>query len=176
MNNMIQLSRVYQLALECGVLRKKDIINWCDRVIESRDTFPYEIIEVSLMASSETDSIIDKLTQIGYGINYDDRYLVKLVLSIIQYKNQCCNLTLEEGIRCTEKLIVQTKLWDEYDFRSLYLLGDDYDLAKDCVMYSMQEITEKFSEEMAAFRQFSSDLMMIHQEVLGVEWTMKTLI
>ncbi|KQL49779.1 hypothetical protein AN963_08720 [Brevibacillus choshinensis] len=73
-------------------------------------------------------------------------------------------------------MIVQTKLWDYYNFRSLYLLGDDYDLAKDCVMYSMQEITEKFSEEMAAFRQFSSDLIMIHQEVLGVEWTMKTLI
>lgn len=138
------LTSIYGLGLGCRLWSIKEVIQWCDKMIEASDNPPYEIIEVSLMSKAKINDIEGKLFELSR--NADEEYAVKLILSVINEKLKRNQLTTEETIKCATRLLIQTELYWENEYFDLYSSDDSYDLAKDGVL-DLSDIVDTYYEE-----------------------------
>jgi hypothetical protein len=161
------LTGLYRLGISCGLWNKKEVIKWCDRVIEAYDKVPYEIIEVSLMSKSNINDIERKLFDVSKEI--DESYAVKLLFSVINEKLQRNLFTFEEAIKCTTRLLIQTGLYLEDEYYDFYHLDDSYDLAKDGI-FNLTDVCESYNEKLSSYSKYINEYKKLYYIVIKKQW------
>lgn len=66
MKSIRALSAYYYVGLIIGYFSKEDVIIWADRMIEGNESFPYELIDVSLSNNKSLEDVASKLKK-AYG-------------------------------------------------------------------------------------------------------------
>ncbi|MEI5909660.1 protein kinase [Bacillus spongiae] len=169
MTYLKSLTGIYYLGIGCGIWSKDEVIEWCDRVIEAIDHPPIELIETSIMSKSKIDDIQGKLFELSK--IEDEEHFVKMVLSIIFYKIQKEQLSIERAIRITSRLLVQTGLSWENKYRILYSIDDEYDLALGgIIQYQINEVEQEYIKELGVFKEYITEFTETYHKVLKQTW------
>ncbi|WP_242215414.1 protein kinase [Bacillus cereus group sp. BfR-BA-01383] len=163
-----KLTRIYGLGICCGLWSKTEVIQWCDKLIEASDSPPYEIIEISLMSKAKIDDIEGKLFE--FSSTVDEEYTVKLTLSVIHKKLKKQELTIEESIKCTTRLLVNRGLYWEAKYFDLYSLDDGYDLAKEGVHFDLSEVINTYLETLGIYSKYFREFEKLYFKVMKNEW------
>ncbi|PIE92049.1 protein kinase [Bacillus fungorum] len=163
-----KLTRIYGLGLCCGLWSKDEVIQWCDKLIEASDSPPYEIIEISLMTKAKIDDIEGKLFE--FSSTVDEERIVKLTLSVIYKKLKEQELTIEESIKCTTRLLVNRGVFWEAGYFELYSLDDSYNLAKDGVHFDVSEVINTYIETLGVYSKYFSEFENLYFKVMKNEW------
>ncbi|MGE6599962.1 protein kinase [Bacillus proteolyticus] len=143
-------------------------MQWCNKLIEASDSPPYEIIEISLMSKAKIDDIEGKLFE--FSSTVDEEYTVKLTLSVIHKKLKKQELTIEESIKCTTRLLVNRGLYWEAKYFDLYSLDDSYDLAKDGVHFDLSEVINTYVETLGVYSKYFRGFEKLYFKVMKNEW------
>jgi len=163
-----KLTRIYGLGLCCGLWRKTEVIQWCDKLIEASDSPPYELIEISLMSKAKIDDMEGKLFE--FSSTVDEEYAIKLTLSVIHEKLKEYELTIEESIKCTARLLVNRGVYRKAEYFELYSLDDSYDLAKDGVHFDLSEVIHTYIEMLSMYSKYFRGFEKLYFKVMGNEW------
>ncbi|QIW21091.1 protein kinase [Bacillus thuringiensis] len=150
---------VYGLGLCCGLWSKEEVIQWCDKVIEMSDSPPYEIIEISFMSKAKIDDIEGKLFKFSRTVNKE--YTAKLALSVIHEKLVRNELTIEESIKCTTRLLINI---------GLYWEDDSYELAKNGVHFDLVDVVNVYIEILEVYSKYFCEFENLYFKVMGNEW------
>lgn len=124
------LLSIYNIGLGCGVFTIDKIISFCDKVIEKLDNPPYEIIEVALMSKAKIDDIENKLYKFNGYSEINKSEIVKIILSVIHKKYMNNEFDIVKAIKCTDALLIHTRLSYDNEYCDLYGIDDCYYLAK----------------------------------------------
>ncbi|PFK43288.1 protein kinase [Bacillus cereus] len=168
MDGVRKLTHIYGLVLCCGVWSKAEVIQWCDKLIEASDSPPYEIIEISLMSKAKIDDMERELFEFSSTI--DEEWAVKVTLSIINEKLKENELTIEESMKCTTRLLVNKGLHWEDGYFDLYSLDDSYDLAKDGEHFDLNEVIHVYIEILDIYSERFTEFEMLYLKVMKKEW------
>ncbi|PEW64538.1 protein kinase [Bacillus cereus] len=143
-------------------------MQWCDKLIEASENPPYELIEISLMSKAKIDDMEGKLFE--FSSTVDEEYTVKLILSVIHEKLKEHELTIEESIKCTTRLLVNRGVHWEAEYFELYSLDDSYDLAKDGVHFDLIQVIHTYIEMLSIYSKYFSGFEKLYFKVMGNEW------
>ncbi|MFF2153804.1 protein kinase [Paenibacillus chitinolyticus] len=168
MNSLASLAYVYMLGLGCGIWSKKEVIDWCDKVIEVKENPPYEIIEVSLMSNEKMDAIEGKLFE--FSKNAEDNHFVKILFGALYEKIKHNQLDVEQAVKCSTRLLVQTGLSYEEGYYNLYSMDDSLELAKDGVYGDLSEVADDYLNEISIFRTFFDEFQRMYLAEMNCEW------
>lgn len=163
-----KLTHIYGLGLCCGLWSKAEVIQWCDKLIEVSENPPYELIEISLMSKAKIDDMEGKLFEFSSMV--DEEYDIKLTLSVIHEKLKEHELTIEESIKCTTRLLVNRGVYWEAEYFELYGLDDSYDLAKDGAHFDLSEVIHTYIEMLSMYSKYFSGFEKLYFKVMGNEW------
>lgn len=168
MEPLKSLTCVYYLGMACGLWKKDEIIEWCDKAIETLDNPPIVLLDVSMMSKSKIDDIKRKLFE--FCKIEDEEHFSKIVLSIIFEKLKNEQLSIERAIRVTTRLLVETGLSCDNEYYYLYSLDDSYDLAMNGVHYQLTEVERDFIIELGAYKEYIFEFKEMYYRVLKQEW------
>lgn len=162
MVNFLQIkfqATIYRFGLDCGLFTKNEVIGWCDRLIESLDNPPYEIIELSLMGKKSISDLTQKLIEIGD--LSDLKKVVKILLAILNHKFNLNEISLKEAIKSSYHLLMITNLWDEAEFYSLYWMDDEYELAANGIYSNIDNVEEAFKTIISSYEFYYDEAQKI---------------
>lgn len=166
--DLTSLAYVYMLGAGCGIWSKQEVIAWCDKVIEEKENPPYEIIEVSLMSNAKVDDIEGKLYE--FCKRKEDNHSVMILLGVLYEKIKRGQIGIEQAIRCSTRLLVQTGLYIEEEYYSLYGIDDSLDLAKDGVYGDLSDVEEAYFEELSVYSMYFVEFNQMYVTEIHEDW------
>ena len=113
---------VYYQCLVCGIITKKEFLDYIDKQIEILDNPPLIYIDIAFLSSKRIDDIIRVLKSFLLEENIDINSFNLGVLSVLKNKYTQKEITLKEGVRYLYELSREFDLPD--DPEELYLMGD----------------------------------------------------
>lgn len=155
MNNLRLLTAVYGLGLGCGIFSIRETIEFCDMAIEKLDKPPIQVIEASMMSGAKIDDIEGKLAEFHQTGNTED--VVKVVLSIINFKYKSKDIDIKQAVRCSSRLLMHTGLSYEREYYELYNIEDAYDLAENHVHYDLSDVVDAFNDSISQYDMYFND-------------------
>lgn len=168
MDFFASLTYIYMLGLGCGIWSKKEIIDWCDKVIEVKEDPPYEIIELSLMSNAKIDDIEGKLLDLSKVT--EDNYSVKILLGVLYKKINRKQMQMEQAIKCSTRLLVRTGLYNEKEYYNLYGIDDSFDLAKAGVYGDLTDAEDSYLDEIRVFSKYFDEFHQKYHTEMNNEW------
>lgn len=162
-----KLARIYAL----GLWSKAEIIQWCDKLIEVSDNPPYEVMEIFLFSKAKVNDIEGAL--FAFSSKIDEEGTVNVILAVIYEKLKENELTIEESITCTTRLLVNRGLYWEDGYFDLYTMDDSYDLAKNGVHFDVRDVSTTYIETLSVYRTYFKGFEKLYAKVMKQEWDRK---
>ncbi|WFD08775.1 hypothetical protein [Tepidibacter hydrothermalis] len=149
-------AELYRLALSCGFITKKDVINWADNEIMISENPDISIIELSLSGSKKAEDIISKLKEVSVGV--DQEISLKILLGLF-YK---------EIIKDPNKIqVISTELYHLYlslqidNKEECYLwmmyLDDEFHLANNGIYGDVEEVKSRYIDFLKQYEKYAID-------------------
>ncbi|WFD08717.1 hypothetical protein [Tepidibacter hydrothermalis] len=149
-------AELYRLALSCGFLTKKDVIDWADNEIMISENPDISIIELSLLGSKNVEEVISKLKEVTG--NIDEEVTLKILLGLF-YK---------EIIKNPNKIqVISTELYHLYlsveidNKEECYLwmmyLDDEFHLANNGTYGDVEEVKSRYIDFLKQYEGYAID-------------------
>ncbi len=139
MRSIRDLAGYYYLCLAIGLCNKEAIIEWADSII-ANDTYPYELIEVSLSRERTLNEVLSILKEI-YG-KYDIDAPLSKLLGLLVIKLETGKITEDKFFGYISSLLLQGSAFtiSEEVLHMLDRLDDSYYLAFQGIYGSVEQI------------------------------------
>ncbi|MBE7121704.1 protein kinase [Bacillus cereus] len=168
MESYQKLAHLYALGLGCGLWNREEVISWCDRLIESNDHPPYEIIEISLMSTAKMVFIESAL--LSFSRTVDEKTSVNILLSVMNEKLIEKKWNFKRAITCSTRLLMNRSVHWEEEYFDLYSLDDSYGLAKDGIHFDEEDVITAYIDTLRAFRVHFKEFEELYLKVMKQEW------
>ncbi|MES5929868.1 protein kinase [Bacillus cereus group sp. MG9] len=168
MESYQKLAHLYALGLGCGLWNREEVISWCDRLIETNDHPPYEIMEISLMSTAKMVCIESAL--LSYSRTVNEKTSVNILLSVINEKLNKKKWNVKRAITCSTRLLVNRGVYWEEEYFDLYSLDDSYELAKEGIHFDKEDVISAYIDTLGAFRVHFKEFEELYLKVMKQEW------
>lgn len=146
-DNMLykRLCVFYELGLKSGIINYRELVKFCDSLIEVLDEPPLIFIDLSLNSFKKNESINQEISDF-HQLNTADIEFIKIVLGYISYLITSKLISVEDGIRKTYNLLVNTDIYHNDEFLRLYSLDDSLYLAQEGIYGQIEKVKSEFLE------------------------------
>ncbi|CAH2466017.1 hypothetical protein IIQ_05212 [Bacillus cereus VD118] len=79
-------------------------------------------------------------------------------------------LTIEESIKCTTRLLINIGLYWEDEYYDLYNVDDSYELAKNGVHFDLVDVVNVYIEMSEVYSKYFCEFENLYFKVMGNEW------
>lgn len=151
-------AEIFRIGLIIGYFTKNDVINWADRLIETREKVEYEIIEVSLLSNSSKADIASKLHEIKG--TFDENLIINVLLGLLSYSYNSNNFLADEICTFLYHLIsnkIDVSISRDIEQKINYL-SDGYYLATEGIYGDMTEICKELKEFLDRYTDYAEEL------------------
>lgn len=104
------------------------------------------------MSNARIDDIEGKLFYFCKIAN--DNHSAKILLGVLFEKIKQEQIEIEQAIRCSTRLLVQTGLYFEKEYYNLYGIDDSFDLAKDRILGDLTGVADSYVNEISVYSIF----------------------
>lgn len=165
MQRFQKIIAVYIYGLGCGLYNIHEVVKLCDKLIEVKDSVPYEIIETSLMVKSKIDDAENKLLQIIETMDYEE--IAKYILGLLHKKLFLNEFSEEHVIKSVARILLHTGVCYETKYYSLYSLDDSYDLCQEGIYSNLSEVIEQLKSELQEYEKYAEEFNELLLEELS---------
>jgi hypothetical protein len=145
----IELLAVFHIGLTNGIIDKSEIVNWADEIIQKDSEPDYFIIEVSLSGHKNDNELISLLNE--YIGENKPAISGRVILGLLYTRLIKDKLPLDKIISVIYRIVRDGEL-NEKDEGFLYGLDEDYCLAEDGIIGSIEEVKEKTIEILEIYK------------------------
>lgn len=169
MEHLKLLAAIFDKGLGCSVFSVDDVIRWSDDVIESLDKPPYEFIELSMMSTAKINDVKNKLFEFYRDINIDIQYVVNMLFAVINQRWNKEQLDIQEAVKSTVQLLVDTNFYIQHEYYELYRLDDAYDLAVAGVYGDLKDVAKEFTQAISQYEPYYLHFVKLYKLAMGPE-------
>lgn len=119
------------------------------------------------MTGAKSVDLEDKLSEF-HELGYNES-IVKVLLSIIDYKFSNSKITLDKAVCSSSRLLVHSGLYLEKEYYNLYNIEDRYDLAECGTYGSVKEVEKEFKSEISSYCIYLNDFTKSFSNMFKVE-------
>lgn len=150
-------AEIYRVGLIIGYFVKDDVIRWADKIIETQENYPYEIIEVSLLGNSSKPDIASKLSEITGIANHELILCVLFGLCSNSYKTN--KFTADEICTLLYRLVstkTDISMSQEIE-QKIHYLSDGYYLASEGIYGNLKDICDDLKEFLDRYEAYAKE-------------------
>ena len=150
--NLIPSLHLIRAGLVSGLLTKKEIISWADKIIIQELEPDIFFIELSLQNSKETGAILHYINDY---LNFDDPFIEGRPLLGLLYKEyKSGRLNLEQTVITLYRLkyeVVLTNREESY----IYSIDNDYECASQNIYGTLNEVQNELDNFLGIYKEYS---------------------
>lgn len=120
------------------------------------------------MSNARIDDIEGKLFYFCKIAN--DNHSAKILLGVLFEKIKQEQIEIEQAIRCSTRLLVQTGLYFEKEYYNLYGIDDSFDLAKDRILGDLTGVADSYVNEISVYSIFFDEFQRMYLAEMKNEW------
>jgi len=153
-------AEIYRIGLIIGYFKKKDIINWADKVIETKENIEYEIIEVSLLENSSKADIVSKLREVKGILN--EQLIINVLLGLLSYGYNSNKLSADEICTLLYHLVsnkIDISISNDIE-QNIHYFSDGYYLATEGIYGDLKEICKELKEFLDLYTEYAEEFSL----------------